>query len=112
MAEGLGLFGAELVKHLIRTYPVVIVGKSFCPHSLSARQVLSKYHVSRDKLCVLEIENREDMIQIQEYLGNLTGSRNVPQIFVGRRYIGGGMELGRLDRSSRLRTLLRSARAI
>jgi len=39
---------------------------------------------------VVELDERDDGNAIQDYLGQLTGGRSVPRVFVGGKFIGGG----------------------
>ena len=49
---------------------------------------------------------------IQNALGELTGRRTVPNVFIGGKSIGGGDETAKMQRSGMLRKLLRDAGAL
>ena len=59
----------------------------------------------------MEIENRDDMNDIQDYLGSITGARSVPRVFINGNCIGGGDETAALARSGELEKLLKEVRA-
>merc|ERR1719495_3001849 len=54
----------------------------------------------------MEIENRDDCDQIQDYLKRLTGARSVPRVFINKKFVGGGSEMKELAKSGELEKLL------
>merc|ERR1712080_816448 len=44
------------------------------------------------KYTVIEIENRKDMDEIQNYMKTKTGGRSVPRVFINGKFYGGGDE--------------------
>lgn len=55
---------------------------------------------------VIEIENRQDCDQIQDVLGNMTGARSVPRVFVNGKFIGGGTDVKKLNETGELAKML------
>ena len=54
----------------------------------------------------IEIENREDCDQIQDVLGDMTGARSVPRVFVNGNFIGGGTDVKNLFKTGELAKML------
>ena len=52
------------------------------------------------------------MNEIQSYMGEITGARTVPRIFIGGQFIGGANELVSLHYSQELNQILSLAEAI
>lgn len=73
-------------------------------------QVLSQA-VQSDKIVVVELSRRGDAGQIQSYLGQLTGARTVPRVFVGGSSLGGCDDTLAADRSGALKKMLVQAGA-
>lgn len=101
----------ENIELIIKTFPVVIFSKSFCPFSRKAKDVLSKYKLSVE-VKIVELDLLSNGNAYQDRLEALTGARTVPRVFIGSRFIGGGDETADLDRQGRLRTILEEARLI
>lgn len=68
------------VDNLISSHKVVVFSKSYCPYCTKAKDVLSKYNI--DDIVIIELENRDDCDEIQDYLLKLTGARSVWQILI------------------------------
>lgn len=66
---------------------VVIFSKSFCPYCHKAKDAFRSIGV---KPFVMELDDRPDMDDIQNALGNLTGKRSVPRVFIDGVFLGGG----------------------
>ena len=48
-----------------------------------------KHECSGKETTVLEIENRSDCDDIQDYCQELTGARSVPRVWVDQKFVGG-----------------------
>jgi len=101
---------SELVNKLIAENLVMVFSKSWCGYSAKAKRVLAKYPLTG--YSVLELDSRNDMEEIQDYLGQLTGGRSVPRVFIKGKFIGGGDDTERLDREGELKQMLIAAGAI
>jgi glutaredoxin 3 len=98
------------VDGIIKAHKVAVFSKTYCPYCVKAKQVLGKYKIN-DYL-VVELDNRDDADQIQDYLSKLTGARTVPRVFINGNCIGGGDDTARLDRENKLKPLLESINAL
>ena len=62
---------------------------------------------------VLELDNMgEEGAAIQAALTQLTGSRTVPSVWIGNKYVGGCDDSMALDRSGKLDGMLKEAGAL
>lgn len=53
-----------------------------------------------------ELEKRDDCDEIQDVLGQLTGARSVPRVFINGEFIGGGTDVKKLYESGELSKLV------
>jgi glutaredoxin 3 len=54
----------------------------------------------------VELENRPDCNEIQDVLGEMTGARSVPRVFVDGNFIGGGTDVKTLCENGALAKML------
>lgn len=72
----------------------------FCAYCVLAKRLLDKKGIE-----FLEVDVSRDS-EKRAWLQQVTGSRTVPQLFIGGQSIGGYVELYRLDRAGELDRLL------
>ncbi|XP_012252844.2 glutaredoxin-C4-like isoform X2 [Athalia rosae] len=89
----------EFVKELIGSDTVVIFSKTYCPYCTMAKQVFDKL---KQKYTAVELDNRDDADEIQAILGEITGAKTVPRVFVKGEFIGGGSDVKQLFESGEL----------
>merc|ERR1711944_308175 len=65
------------------------VQQDFSPFCTKAKKALDSVGA---RYKVIEIENRQDMAAIQDYLLKKTGGRSVPRVFIHGVFYGGGDE--------------------
>lgn len=65
--------------------------------------------VTQVKAEVIELDGRADADEIQSVLGELTGARTVPRVFIGGKCIGGGSDTQQLDKEGTLEKMLKNA---
>ena len=82
------------------TNRITIYGNATCAYCGAARMLLTKKGVEFDDIIVTDDPRKREEMQAR------SGSRTVPQIFVGNTLIGGFDELCALDKSGELDTLL------
>mmetsp|Transcript_9941 Transcript_9941/g.10970 ORF Transcript_9941/g.10970 Transcript_9941/m.10970 type:complete len:105 (-) Transcript_9941:113-427(-) len=75
------------VDNEIASNKVVLFGKTYCPFCKKAKEALASINANAK---VVEIDQRDDCSAIQDYLGQLTGARSVPRVFVNGKFVGGG----------------------
>ena len=62
------------IHDMITTYPVVVFAKTTCKFCTMAKDVLDQVGVS---YCLENIENRDNMVAVQDMFASLTGARTV-----------------------------------
>jgi len=104
--------GKALVTELIKSKKVFMVSKIYCPFCTKAKNALANYKINPEDYEVLEIENRDDCEEIQQYMAKLTGGRSVPRVFINGNFIGGGDETMAAHRKGKLEGMLQAAGAL
>mmetsp|Transcript_22515 Transcript_22515/g.51552 ORF Transcript_22515/g.51552 Transcript_22515/m.51552 type:complete len:103 (-) Transcript_22515:374-682(-) len=98
------------IKAIIRSNPVVVFSKTYCPFCAKAKTSLANVGCMNFKR--VELDEIADGSTVQKALGDLTGQRTVPNVFIGGKSIGGGDETAALERSGKLKTMLKVAGAL
>ncbi|XP_045476192.1 glutaredoxin-C4-like [Harmonia axyridis] len=81
---------AKAVKDIIDSDKVVIFSKSYCPYCKMAKEVFDGLQKT---YTAVELDNRDDGDEIQTILGQITGARTVPRVFVNGECLGGGSDV-------------------
>ncbi|XP_071845450.1 glutaredoxin-1-like [Apostichopus japonicus] len=100
----------QFVDAQIKNNKVVVFSKSYCPYCKMAKSALSDAGLKEYTL--IEIENRDDCSDIQDYLLSLTGGRSVPRVFINGKFVGGGSELKSFQAKGKLVPMLKEAQAL
>jgi len=95
-----------LVDQAIQRNKVMVFSKTYCPYCHKAKRALSSV-LPTEKIVVMELDERADGGDIQDYLGELTGGRSVPRVFIDGDFIGGGDDTDALARSGKLQIMLK-----
>ncbi|GAA5967680.1 hypothetical protein JCM11641_005733 [Rhodosporidiobolus odoratus] len=82
---------------------VVVFSKSYCPYCNKTKQLLQSLGEDFDSY---ELDQLEDGSEWQAYLGDKTGQRTVPSVFIGQKHIGGNSDLQALHSKGELKKLL------
>lgn len=90
---------AQLVKKMISDDKVVIFSKTYCPYCTMAKEVFKKIDY---KFTAIELDNRDDGDMIQAILGEMTGAKTVPRVFVDGECVGGATDVEALHKSGEL----------
>ncbi|XP_023337993.1 glutaredoxin [Eurytemora carolleeae] len=104
--------GKQMVANLIKQKKVVMISKTYCPFCTKAKNALANYKINPEEYEILEIEDRNDMDEIQNYMSEITGARSVPRVFIGGKFYGGGDEMMNMHRSKKLEPVLSNAGAL
>lgn len=109
-----GNFNAEkLVETAIKANHVVIFSKSFCPYCKRAKQLIASIPDKKAEAKIYELDLMgDDGAAVQAYLLQKTGQRTVPNVFIGRKWIGGSDKLAELQESGQLAALVIAPSAI
>ena len=83
---------------------VVIYSTMLCPYCAAAKRLLQQKGVDYEEIAVdISREKRREMTE------RANGRRTVPQIFIGKRHVGGFDDLYALDQAGELDKLLAGA---
>ncbi|XP_008560297.1 uncharacterized protein LOC103580356 isoform X1 [Microplitis demolitor] len=80
----------ETVENLIKSDTVVIFSKTYCPYCKMAKEVFDKMNKTYK---AIELDEKDDGEDYQDILGEITGARSVPRVFVKGEFIGGGTDV-------------------
>ncbi|KAH8267912.1 hypothetical protein KR026_010798 [Drosophila bipectinata] len=84
---------AKFVENTIASHKVVIFSKTYCPYCTMAKEPFRKLNVDAT---IIELDGNPDGNEIQSVLGELTGARTVPRVFINGKFIGGGTDIKRM----------------
>jgi glutaredoxin 3 len=90
---------AAMVKEWVNSDSIVIFSKTYCPYCKLAKEVFEKL---QKKYTAIELDQRSDADEIQSILGEMTGARTVPRVFVKGECLGGGSDVKALYESGKL----------
>ncbi|RCK55852.1 Glutaredoxin-2, mitochondrial [Candida viswanathii] len=94
------------VEQLIKTKPVFIASKSYCPYCKATKNTIEG--ITKDAY-IIELDELDDGAEIQEALLELTGQRTVPNVFIGGQHIGGNSDVQALKSSDKLDDKIKAA---
>jgi len=102
---------ADCIESVVSKHPVVVFSKSYCPYCRRALEAIRSFSSRYTEPLVIDLTELSNMPEIQFTLGEMTGRRTVPNVYVGGNSIGGGDETTALYRSGELEQLLLKAGA-
>jgi glutaredoxin 3 len=82
---------------------VVIYSKSYCPFCTKTKDLFKGMGVEAK---IYELDNMDDGADIQAALGEMTGQRTVPSVFIAGKHLGGNSEVQTANGSGALKELL------
>mmetsp|Transcript_20293 Transcript_20293/g.56540 ORF Transcript_20293/g.56540 Transcript_20293/m.56540 type:complete len:145 (-) Transcript_20293:230-664(-) len=98
----------DFIKSTIDSNKVAVFSKAYCPFCSELKSLLSS-ELKIDFKC-LELDTMgSEGDSIQASLLPLTGSRTVPQLFIGGKYIGGNSDTQALHAQGKLVPMLKEA---
>ena len=80
---------------------IIMYTASYCPFCNNAEQLLSNKGFAIDEKIYVDQDP-----EVLSSMMKITGKRTVPQIFIGKNYIGGFDELRKIDLSGELDRIL------
>ncbi len=92
-----------LVDGLVNSGKNVVFSKSYCPYCTATKNLLNSKGVAYE---LLELDQRRDGSEIQQYLAELTSQTTVPNTFLKGKHIGGNSDLQQLNQSGELNRIL------
>ena len=88
------------VKSYIESNPVMMFSKSYCPHCARAKSLLKKYNVQFE---VVEMDVMTGGEELHAALKKYSRQNTVPNIYIGRKLIGGNDDLIKITRKGQLK---------
>lgn len=96
----------EKVQALIKSKPVFIASKTYCPYCLKTKATIAS--ITKDAY-ILELDTIDDGAEIQDALLELTGQRTVPNVFIGGEHVGGNSDVQELLSEGKLVPKIKAA---
>ncbi|KAB2610219.1 glutaredoxin-like [Pyrus ussuriensis x Pyrus communis] len=96
-------------QELVSSDSVVVFSKTYCPFCVNVKQLLTQLGATYK---AIELDKESDGAQIQSALGEWTGQRTVPNVFIGGNHIGGCDKTTALHKEGKLVPLLTQAGAV
>ncbi|KAL6551474.1 hypothetical protein OROGR_007628 [Orobanche gracilis] len=96
-------------KEIVSTNPVVVFSKTYCPFCVTVKELLTKLGAA---FKAVELDTENDGSEIQAALGEWTGQRTVPNVFIGGEHIGGCDATTNLHNKGELVPKLTEAKAL
>ncbi|KAH9486141.1 Glutaredoxin-C8 [Psilocybe cubensis] len=97
----------QFVEDSISGNKVTIFSKSYCPYCKKVK-TLFKTDFPEEEPKIIELDERDDGADIQEYLYQKTGQRTVPNVFVKQQHIGGNDDTTAFHKAGKLTPLIKS----
>lgn len=96
------------VEEMVALQPIMVFSKSWCPFCSKAKAAMQEKGI---KFACLELDTLDKPVeeQIQSALGEMTGARSVPRVFIGGKFVGGGDDTVRLAEEGALKDMATEA---
>ncbi|KAJ7449213.1 glutaredoxin [Mycena latifolia] len=95
----------EIVETAISENKIMIFSKSTCPYCRRAKALFAEKFPD-EKPTVIELNERDDGSDIQNYLAIKTQQRTVPNIFINKQHVGGNDDTQAAFKSGKLAQLV------
>ncbi|KAK3593408.1 hypothetical protein CHS0354_021988 [Potamilus streckersoni] len=109
--EMAGAGAQPFVDNKLKQRKVLLFSKTSSPECKTVKELLQEYKMAVQHFEVVEIEKRQDVNQIEDYfmILCLSDRREVPQLFVDGKYVGGEKEILLMHESGQLKKVLQAA---
>lgn len=98
----------EEIKADVAANKVIMYSKVYCPYCIKAKNALNQF-IKADQYKVVELDQRQDIVTMQDALGEITGGRTVPRVFINGKFLGGGDDTAAAAANGTLEKLLKEA---
>ncbi|OWB65684.1 hypothetical protein B5S30_g1012 [[Candida] boidinii] len=82
--------------------PVVIFSKSYCPYSKKLKNLLQNSYEITPQPTIVELDLHKNGVELQKYIGEVSGRKTVPNLFVAGQSRGGCDEMVELHSDNKL----------
>lgn len=102
---------AEIIDTFIASKPIVIFSKMSCPFCRKAKAAIATFRPEKERFVYIELDQRPDLPgdAIQDEFQKRYGSRSVPKVFIGGKFIGSGDDVVHLLHTGELEVLVQKA---
>lgn len=83
------------VDQMIESHPVFIASKTYCPYCRATKAFFSDVYPDA---YIIELDERSDGAEIQDYLYEKSGQRTVPNVYINKKHIGGNSDVQALGK--------------
>lgn len=84
-ANGQKTFDAKAALLEIRALkPMVIFSKSYCPYSMKLKKLIAENYQITPEPMIVELDKHQFGSEIQQYLGEISGRKTVPNVLIGK----------------------------
>ncbi|OAY29720.1 glutaredoxin [Manihot esculenta] len=94
---------------LVSSNSVVVFSKTYCPFCTTVKKLFDEVGA---KYKTVELDTENDGSEIQAALGEWTGQKTVPNVFIGGKHIGGCDTTTGIHKEGKLIPLLTEAGAV
>ncbi|KAF6039481.1 TXNRD1 [Bugula neritina] len=94
-----GTGALELVKDKIKSHPVMMFSKSYCPFCTALKELFKSLKIEYE---ALELDLISNGAEIQQVLLNLSSQKTVPNVYIKEKHIGGHDSVVALHRENKL----------
>lgn len=102
----------QYINELIAFKKIVVISKSWCLYCKWAQKIFDRYPLKEGSVEWVQVNKRDDGKEIQDYIGELTGARTVPRIFIGGEFFGGYDDLNKARKDGVLQQKLKAIGAM
>ncbi|KAG7192867.1 uncharacterized protein KQ657_001324 [Scheffersomyces spartinae] len=83
--NGQRVFDAKAALLEIRALkPMVIFSKSYCPYSMKLKKLIAENYQITPEPMIVELDKHQFGAELQEYLGEISGRKTVPNVVIGK----------------------------
>lgn len=93
---------AKVFKEILNVSPVVIFSKTYCPYSKALKSLLKNQYSISPEPAIVELDKHENGAALQLYIGELSGRKTVPNLFINGVSRGGSDEMHSLHEKNAL----------
>ncbi|KAL6741864.1 hypothetical protein Aduo_015079 [Ancylostoma duodenale] len=101
----------QVIDHFIASKPIVVFSKTRCKYCKLAKAALDTFKLSPRQFEKVELDKLKDVDyrKIQDEFEVRYGTRTVPKVFIGGKFIGGGTDTIKMQKNGTLAVLVKKA---
>eukprot|EP01126_Amoeba_proteus_P032395 TRINITY_DN3159_c0_g1_i2.p1 TRINITY_DN3159_c0_g1~~TRINITY_DN3159_c0_g1_i2.p1 ORF type:complete len:149 (-),score=8.52 TRINITY_DN3159_c0_g1_i2:12-458(-) len=99
----------QFIEDTVKSHPVVIFSKSYCPYCRRAKSTIES---TGNSYYAVELDLRADGSTIQSVLHQMTGQRTVPSVWINGKFVGGSDKVVSLHTAGKLAGLISAPKLV